>query len=172
MQKINFTHFFLTILQRKSKFVILDNFGMLGHIHLKWQYTFEETFDVYLQVKNQLQPSCFPWDISKILQTYYTGHFGYAWLYTPKVILSTCGKPLCLSASKNSISSSMFFGRYCKNKQHSYFGYFRHAWLCTPKMISINLWKILMLIYMPKTNFIIHFFLGILHFKEFFNLIG
>ena len=33
---------------------------MLGHIHLKWQYKFEETFDVYLQVKNQLQPYVFP----------------------------------------------------------------------------------------------------------------
>ena len=50
MQKTSFiTDFFLTILQRHSKLVILDNLGMPGHTHLKWQYQFEEAFDVYLQ---------------------------------------------------------------------------------------------------------------------------
>ena len=50
MQKTSFiTDFFLTILQRYSKLVILDNLGMAGHTHLKWQYQFEEAFDVYLQ---------------------------------------------------------------------------------------------------------------------------
>ena len=37
---------------------------------------------------------------------------------------------------------------------------------------KINLQKTLMSICMPKLNFIIHFFLGILHFKESCNLIG
>ena len=37
---------------------------------------------------------------------------------------------------------------------------------------SINLYKTLMFICMQKTNFIIHFFLEILHFKESCNLIG
>ena len=37
---------------------------------------------------------------------------------------------------------------------------------------SINLQKTSMLICMPKINFINHFFLEILHFKESFNLIG
>ena len=50
MQKTSFIiDFFLTILQRYSKLVILDNLGMPGHTHLKWQYQFEEAFDVYLQ---------------------------------------------------------------------------------------------------------------------------
>ena len=49
MQKINFiSHFFLKILQRNNKLVILGNLGMPGHIHLKWQYQSEETFDVSL----------------------------------------------------------------------------------------------------------------------------
>ena len=38
-------------MQRNSKLVTLGNLGMPGHTHLKWQYQFEETFDVYLQAK-------------------------------------------------------------------------------------------------------------------------
>ena len=37
---------------------------------------------------------------------------------------------------------------------------------------SINMQKSLMSIYMPKINFTIHFFFGILHFKEFCGLTG
>ena len=37
---------------------------------------------------------------------------------------------------------------------------------------SINLYKTLMFFCMQKTNFIIHFILEILHFKESYNLIG
>ena len=47
-KKINFiTHFFLKILQRNNKLVILGNLGMPGHKHIKW-YQFEEIFNVYL----------------------------------------------------------------------------------------------------------------------------
>ena len=46
----------------------------------------------------------------------------------------------------------MLYWRYCKD--------------------HINLYKTLMFIRMQKTHFIIHFFLDILHFKEFCNLIG
>ena len=59
--------FFLMILQRNSKLVILVNLGMAGHTHLKWQYHFEETFDIYQQAKNQLHPSHFSCEIAKIL---------------------------------------------------------------------------------------------------------
>ena len=48
-------------------------------------------------------------------------------------------------------------------------------WVCMVTQTqndSINLQKTLMSICMPKINFIIHFFLGILHFKESCNLIG
>ena len=69
-QKINFiTHFFLKILQRNSKLVILGNLGVPGHIHLKWYYQFKETFDVYLQVENQLHLSEFP-GVIFLLQRY------------------------------------------------------------------------------------------------------
>ena len=39
------------------------------HTHLKWQYQFEETFDLYLQETNQLYSSHFPWVIF-LLQRY------------------------------------------------------------------------------------------------------
>ena len=87
MQRINFiTHFFLKILQRNTKLVILGNLRISGDTHLKWKYQFKETFDIYLQAKNELHPSRFPWDIAKILQTYY---FGYFDLHTPKVVSET-----------------------------------------------------------------------------------
>ena len=44
---------------------------MPRHTHLKWRCQFKETFDSYLQTKNLLHPSCFLWDIAKILQTCY-----------------------------------------------------------------------------------------------------
>ena len=50
---------FLTILQRNSKLVILVKLRMPGHTHLKWQYHFEETFEVYQQAKNQLHSFTF-----------------------------------------------------------------------------------------------------------------
>ena len=66
--KIDFiTQFFLKILQRNSKVVILGNLGMPGPTQLKRSYQFEETFEVYLQAKNQLYLSHFSWDIAKIL---------------------------------------------------------------------------------------------------------
>ena len=49
VQKIYFIpHFFLKILQRNSKLVILGNLGMAGHTYLKLQQQFDEIFDVYL----------------------------------------------------------------------------------------------------------------------------
>ena len=67
MQKINFiTHFFLQILQRNSKLVILGNLAMPGHAHLKSQYQFEETFDVYLQAQNQVHSLRLSGDNAKI----------------------------------------------------------------------------------------------------------
>ena len=68
----------------------------------------------YLQAKNQLHPSCLPWDIAKILSACCFGYFGYAWLCTPKVALSTYRNPLCLSADRKSTSSPIIFWRYWK----------------------------------------------------------
>ena len=162
MQKINFiTYFFIKILQINSKPVILGNLGMAGHTHLKWYYQLEEIFDVYLQAKNQLYSSRFPWDIPMILQTCYFGYFGQAWLHTPKMIVS-----------------SLFF--ICRRKSHFIPHVFlaimqRYAiflfwvlWACPDTHTQdgkINLWKISMFLYMEKIN-IIHVFLEILHLKE------
>ena len=52
--------------------------------------------------------------IAKILQTCCFGYFGHAWLWTPKVILSSCRNFLCLSAGNKSTLSPMFFGDIAK----------------------------------------------------------
>ena len=101
LQKINFTtHFFLKMLQKIAN---LSFWVIWEFLNLKWCYQFKETFDVYIQAKDQFYPSCFPWDITNILQTCYFGCFGHAWLLTLKVILSACRKLLCLHARKKSI---------------------------------------------------------------------
>ena len=165
------TPFFLKISQRNSKFVILDYLGLPGHTHLKWQYEFEETFYVYLQGNNQLHPSRFPWDIAKMLQTCYCGYFGYAWLHTPKKILPTNEKVFCLSAGKKSTSSPMFL----KEILHIYGYLFWILWACLATHTqndSFTSYKTSIFICIPKINFIILFFLEILHFKKYCNLIG
>ena len=87
------TPLFLKISQENRK-LILVNLDVPGHTHLKWEHQFEDTFDVYLQTKNQLHPSRFSWDIVQISQT-----------CEPKVGLSTCRKLSCLFANKKSTSS-------------------------------------------------------------------
>ena len=62
----------------------------LASPQLKWEYQFEEIFDVYLQAKNQLHSFHFPWDITKILQVFHSGYFGQGCLHTPKMILAPC----------------------------------------------------------------------------------
>ena len=66
-------------------------------------------------------------------------------------------------------NSQRFWG-YCKDLQTSYFGYFGHTWLSTSKMIVATCKKLPCLSACQK-NFIIFFFLEILHFKESCNLI-
>ena len=73
---------------------------------------------------------------------------------------------------QKSTSSTKLFWRYCQDTQTSYFGYFGHAWLHKPKMIVSTCRRPQCLSACQKINFIIHFFLEILHFKEFCNLIG
>ena len=78
--KLNFiTHFFIKVLQRNSKPVILDNLDMPGYTHLKWYYQFEKVFDVYLQIKNN-----FPVFLEIL------------WRYCKLVILATLGNPGCI----------------------------------------------------------------------------
>ena len=87
------------------------------------------------------------------------------------MILSTCRKPSCLFAAKNSfiLHALLEILQRCTNFL------FWVLWSCLvahTQNDSINLYKTLMFICMQKTNFIIHFFLEILHFKESCNLIG
>ena len=57
---------------------------MPGHTQLKWYYQFEENFNVYLQANNQRNPSCFPWDVAKILETCFLGSLGIPGSAHPK----------------------------------------------------------------------------------------
>ena len=64
-----------------------------------------------------------------------------------------------MSAGKKSTSYPTFFSGYCKDMQTSYFGFFGHVWLNTSKMTVTTC----NFICMPNINFIIYFFLEILH---------
>ena len=164
--KINFiTHFFLKILQRNSKLVLLGNLGMPGHTHLKLYNPFEET-SVYLQAKTQFHPSHFPWDIGKNYNLVISGTFDMPGYTHSKVILSTCRKLSGLSAGPKSINVSLgMLQRYANFL-------FWLLWTClTTHTYNVCLIKTLMFICMPKINFL-HFFLEISHFKESYNLIG
>ena len=146
----------------------------MGVIWHAWPHTLKMTVSFWRNLwqlsadKNQLHPSGFPWDIAKILKTCFFGHFGHVWLRTPKVILWTCRKCLCLSAGKKSISHPILHWRYCKGMQ-TYFGYFGYVWLYITKRIGP---ACRMFIYMPKIKLIHNYFLGILYFKESCNFIG
>ena len=78
------THFFLRILQKIANLLFWVIWA--SQTQLKRYYKFEASFDVYLQPKNELHPSRFPWDIPEILQTCYFRYFGNVWLCTPKVM--------------------------------------------------------------------------------------
>ena len=113
MQKINFiTHFFLKILQRNSKLVILGNLSMPGHTPKMIVSIWGNIWHLSAGKKST---SSFTFSLSyffiaKILWTCFE-YFGHVWLCTPKVILSIYRKSSCLSASKKPISSSMLFWR-------------------------------------------------------------
>ena len=98
-KKIKFiTYFFLQILQRNSKLVLLGTLDMPGYVHSKWYYQLVGNFYVYLHAKIRLHPSSF---FLEILQSYF-GYFGHAWshTHTPKMIVSTCRRLRGLSASQ------------------------------------------------------------------------
>ena len=155
IQKINFiSNYFFEMLQRHCKLAIMRTLGILahpcqismtlswlsahkkstslltsslsipGHTPLKLQYQFEENLMFICRQKKSTSSYKFSLryckDIAKLL-------FWLLWIHTPKVILSTCRKLLCLSARKKSTSSPTFFWGYCKDIQTSHFGYFRHA---------------------------------------------
>ena len=85
-----------------------------------------------IQAKNQLHPSHFPWNIAKILQTYSFWYFGHILIRTPKVILSSCGELLCLSAGKKLTSSPMLL--YIPHFLQRYANLFSVLWSCLVKL--------------------------------------
>ena len=58
-----------------------------------------------------------------------------------------------------------------KDMQTSFLGWFWHAWLHTPKMIASPCRRLHVYLH-AKINFVIHFLLEVLHFKESCNFIG
>ena len=110
----------------------------------------------------ELHHLLFPGDIAKILQIYYFGYFGHAWLRTPKrfyqleeTFVFNCTQKIILQRYANFL--------------------FWVLWACLVTQAqndSINLQKTSMSICMPKGNFLIHFFRGILHFKESCNFMA
>ena len=114
--------FFLKILQRYWKLIVLSILGMPGKKPPKWYYHLAKNLCVYLQQNIDFIPHA----LFEILQRYANFLFWVLWA--------------CLVA-------------HTQND-------------------SINLCKTSMFICMQKTNFIIHFCLDILYFKESCNLIG
>ena len=86
-ETLMFTLFFLTILQRNRKFVILGNLVMPGHTHLKFYYSSKKPLMcIYRQKKLKLAPTFFC-RYCKHMQNLF-GYFGYAWLPKPNMTVN------------------------------------------------------------------------------------
>ena len=157
---INFiTPFFLKILQRNSKPVILGNLGMSSHKHLKrvsiWR-------NLWCLSAGKKSASSFMFslrhckDIANLLFWVLT-----VWLCKPKCYYQLAENFHIYKQKTNFIPHTLLE--------------FWVLWACLPmhnQNDSINLWNTSMFICKPKIHFIIHFFLEILHFKESCNSIG
>ena len=170
MQKINcITHYFLKMLQRNLLF------WLIWHA---WPHTPKMIVSLWRNLQRlssgKKSTSSFTLSLTycKDFVNLLFGYFGHVLLCIPKVILSSCRKSLCLSASKKSTSSPMLLWRYSKDVK-TYFGYFGDAWSHSPKMIVSTCRRLRCLLqFLQKINFIIHFFLKILQFKESCKMIG
>ena len=98
----SFTFFFM-ILQRYCKLFILGTLGMPGYTHPKWYYQLVENLCLSAGKKSTSSPMLF-WRYWKDMQISF-GYFGYAWLHTPKMIVSTCRSLWCLSPCQKYTSS-------------------------------------------------------------------
>ena len=75
--KFNFIFYFLEILQRGCKLVVLGTLGMPGYAHPKWYYQLAENFVFISRQKINFPPHCFSGDTVKIY----------------KLVLGTLGMP-------------------------------------------------------------------------------
>ena len=115
------------------------------------------------------------WDIASILQTCHFGWFDYVWLWPVKAILPASSKLWCLSLGKKSCLSLPSFRfplflKYYKNIRNLLFCVF---WACPSKAIvptCKKLWRLSSKKKKKSTRYLN--FLEILHFKEYWNLIG
>ena len=89
----------------------------------------------------------------------------------PKVMLSTCRKLSCSFAGKNQLHPNGFL-EILQRYANFLFWVLWECLVAHTQYDSINLYKTLMFISMPKINVIIHFFFEILDFKESCNFIG
>ena len=103
-EKISFIfHIFLKILERYCKFVFSGTLNMPGFAHPRWYYQFVEGR------KSNTHPMIF-WRYCKDTQIYF-GYFGHVWLYTAKIIVSTCRRVLFVGDvylnAKNKVHQSL-----------------------------------------------------------------
>ena len=151
MQKINFiNYFFLKILQRNSKLVVLGNFGMSCH-------TLKMVVSVWRNrwCLSAIKKSSSFFTFLEILQRYckfvVIGTLGIPGFTHPKWYYHLVEN--CLSPGKKSTSFPCLSGDIAKICRLEYFG---HASIFNC---------------IPKINLIINYFLKILQFKESHNLI-
>ena len=118
------THFFLKTLQRNSKLVVF------GHTHLKWQYQFEEIFDVYQQAKKS-NFSLFSLRYCKLTILGTLSMLGFA---NPKWYHQLT-ENFCFINKQNNNFISQVFLEILQRYENFLFGCFRHACLRKHKMI-------------------------------------
>ena len=97
-------HIFLEILQRYCELIVLGTLGMPG-------------YTMYSKQVCNITPMLF-WRYCKDMQTAYIGHFGYAWLHRPKMIVSTCKTSIFICMPKINFTIHFFheilhFKEYC-----------------------------------------------------------
>ena len=138
-------------LQKNRKLVILDNFAMPGHTHLKWQWR-----NLWCFSASKKPTSFFLLDITKFL-------FWVLWaslvMHIQKIYYHFVENFRIYLEVKKKKSSPVFFWRYWKDIQTLYFEYFGYAWLDTHDMIEstcrkFSCFSTWMFLYMSKINFI------------------
>ena len=160
LQKIQFlTDFFLKILQRNGKPVILGNLG--------W-----ETFYAYLRTKNQLHPSRFLWILQRYFKLVILGMLGMPGYTHPNWHYQLVENFHVHLQAKNQLHPPCFSGDIAKICKLLILGTLAMPAKIDTQTYTIDFWKTLMFICMPKIKSTIYFFLEILHFKESCNLSG